>query len=300
MRFDNEKQKGLFIFACILLVISIDLCRADKNKHKHDKNKPPKHENKNENHQQHHKKNSTVDHHQNHTASHHASGNHSSHDGHAPDIGWSLHNNPGQPAPAGNPHGYAVQHHNPGHVDQSHQGHHQQPPQQVAHPNQGHHEQPPQQVTQPQGSGPSALGAGIGGLALGALGGAAGGYFLSNALNKDDKDEEKHADNETTLITETTLAALNVLNIENSTEIVGDSTITLETTAQPLNITMQNLPIEVATEKPSEVIAEQKITEAQVTTPGNSTENTTEKSSSEINKISIFTFIACFVAINRI
>jgi hypothetical protein len=272
MRFEDKKFALCLIFACVLFVICVDLCEADKNKHK---NKPPKQEDKNESHHHHHKKNHTNDHHHNHTAVHNSSGHHEGGGGAGQDIGWSLHNQQGQPAHPQNPNGFALQHHGQGHDSHPHQGHSQQHPQPAA---------PQPSAPQPDSSGPSALGAGVGGLALGALGGAAGGYLLSNALNKDEKTEEKPTDNEIT----TLIAAI----AENSTETSGDSTTTTvagETVAS-VNAAPQNLPIEAVSSQQNET----STTVSEASTP--TTENAKDKNGSEIKSFSVVVIAICLVA----
>lgn len=181
MRLANGNFRS-FLLISVSIIFAVTVIDASKDNKKHDK----KHKDDNKHH-----KNSTVSHNHNHTSAHVPSTDQTAHNNPPPAVGWSLHNNPNQP-PAGNPHGYAVQHHDP---NQGAQPHHV--PQQTV-------------AQQPQNSGPSALGSGIGGLAIGAIGGAAGGYLLSNALNSDKSEEKK--DEETTVISETaTLADTSIL-----------------------------------------------------------------------------------------
>lgn len=267
MRFEDKKIALFLICACVFLVISVDFCSADKNKHK---TKPPKQD---KNDQQHHKKNSTVNEHRNNTGVHNVSGGVADHGGNTPDIGWSLHNSPGQQAPQGNPHGYAIQPHNQGHGD---------------HQSQGHPQQHPPQTAPSQDSGTSALGAGVGGLALGALGGAAGGYFLSNALNKDEKSEDKV----TETVTETILTTLLVAAVENSTEIPTDSssTIPAETSSETtMIVAAQNLPINAASEASK---ADQSVTE----TPATTQDSAKDKSSVGTSSASVYLLVISLIA----
>lgn len=123
----------------------------------------------------------------------------------------------------------------------------------------------------------------MGGLALGALGGAAGGYFLSNALNKDEKTEEKHADNETTIAETTLIAAL----AENSTEVAGSSTVSqvAETTVEVASVAPQNLPVEAAP-------VQLNVTEASTTTVG----GVTDKNGGGVKSVSVVLVAIAFVA----
>lgn len=313
MIFANEKLGYLLIFACITVLIGLNQCEA-QSKHKHDKHKSTSSDsNKNaNNNQQHHHKNSTSSHHSNHTSAHNASAVAGGGDSNPPPIGWSLHNDQNHPAPASNPHGYVAQH-NAGHADQSHPGQHQgsqgqdhpappqthvaqqpqvgqpphQPPQfdqQPLHvpPQQSQFGQQPQVPQQPAvapSSGPSAMGAGLGGLALGAIGGAAGGYLISNALNSGDKVEEKAT--ETAAITETILTTLaQELNV--TTTAVPDNS-TLNATEVPSIVSDSSFLVTPLPEQPSiEPKAEQKIDESQATTPGNAT-----VSYGSVNKLSL-------------
>lgn len=302
MKIANGKLNFLLVLLCIFLVIGFNHCDAGKDKDKH--KQKPKHEpttRKNAT-QHHHHQNATAHHHQNHTTPHHSAGDTPSHDSNPPPIGWSLHNNQNQPPPAANPHGYAVQHHNPAHPDQSHQS-----PQQPHSPQAQHHSQQAQPQPVPnQDSGPSALGAGIGGLALGALGGAAGGYLLSNALNSNDKSEEKASESATELITETTLSTLpssvqdlNATTVEGSTaaasSIIADElsqTVVAETTPQILIGTSENVPTETLTsssiQPPLEVIkSEQKLAENELTT----SETSKDKSNGAVNNLSLIVLV---------
>lgn len=298
MKITNENLNRVLIAVCITFLIFCDQCDGEKDKNKH---KPPKHDPKNNKNDQQQHKHSTTGHHSNHTVSHNSTG------GHAPDgpnpnnIGWSLHNDVGH-SPNPNPHGYALQPHNQGHPDQSHAGAHHSPPQQP-HPDQSYAS--PNPVAQTQGSG-SAIGAGLGGLALGAIGGAAGGYFLSNALNSDGKAEEATTVSETTL---TSLAAeLNATTVEVASTVAENSSTAIEAkvasevsavastvvespSPDTLNIGVQKAPVEagtLSTVQPSvEIKSEQTITAAEVTVPA----NTTDKNDSVIHKLSVNAFL---------
>lgn len=181
----NQKLNFSLIIFSIIFVISVNLCDAGK---------PPKHDKdkhsgsfKNDQ-QQHDHKNLTVFH-KNHTAIHNSNGDHALHNNTQP--GWSMPNNQNQQHTAENTQGYAIQPHPHVHPDQTHQYY------QHTRSDQSHN------------AGPSALGAGMGGLAVGAV----GGYLLSNALNSDDSDEK----NNDTTITETTLTTL--------AQVTGSSTV---------------------------------------------------------------------------
>lgn len=263
----NGKITVFVVILCMIFIFNLDPCDAGKdNKHKH------KNDNQKNNGSH---KNSTTAHHKNSTAGHDASGNHTGHGAAPPPIGWSLHNDASHPAPAPNPHGYAVHHNNhPGSLDAQTSGHHpggagvpaQGAPGQhhdaLGTPNQQHgmpiqqHNQPQANANQPQESGTSALGAGLGGLALGAIGGAAGGYLLSNALNSGDKSSEKTEANETISEAATTLAAAEtslaaLTNVSSAVESTSEAAPNNGTEADNIasiapveGIKVQNAPIE--------------------------------------------------------
>lgn len=311
MRVANGNLQTLLIVFCMIFLISFNHCEANDKKDKHKHKPPAKQEHKND---QHHRKN-TTSHHSNHTDGHNATAA-----GSAPsDIGWSLHNDQNQHAPSGNPHGYALQHHEAGHSAQSPPGSHPQAPQHVPpHPQSPQHapDQPPHsqnpqhapgqplqphpdhhapqtQVTQPQSSGPSALGAGLGGLALGAIGGAAGGYFLSEALNSGDKDE-KHSEADTTLLTETTLTTLAAA----ASPTVISETVASEAISVPsievTQVTVATDVVSLASEQPPavEAKAEQKLADTPVTTAANGTDT----SNGFINKLSLNVLVMSVVS----
>lgn len=182
MTFHNKKW---LIIGCMLSVVLVLLnsCDAKDNSKKNDK----KHHD--------HSRNKTNSHNSNHTTSH---SNHSSPHEEPSDIGWSLNNNPNHPQP--NPNGYAIQH--SGQQGQSIHSNPQNVPQNTQNVQQSAQNLPPSAPTQASGG----IGA-MGGLALGALGGVAGGYLLSNALNSK-SGEKKDEETTTVTISETTLSTL--------------------------------------------------------------------------------------------
>lgn len=225
-------KKNFLIVFWILLISSVNLCDGKDKKHDKHKHKNESHHKDESKQQQSQQKNSTVSHQNNHTAAHNASDDHA--------IGWSLHNNPNQPAHESNPHGYAVQHHDSSHGVQPNYG--SQYP--IA--------QQPQAT--PQSSGPSALASGLGGMALGAVGGAAGGYLLSKALDSD-KSSEDTKDEATTEISETTLAALtesSTIAAELSSPIIAAETTKIAAEASPSIIPIESSSISAETSATSE------------------------------------------------
>lgn len=246
MKIENGSVKRFLIVICISLVIGANLCDAGKDNKKHDKHKHKQESNhKDEN--KHHK-NSTTGHHHNHTSAHVPSHDETAHNNPQPDIGWSLHNNPNHPPPASNPHGYAVQHHDSGHGAPSNHG----PQQPVAG----------QSQVPSESSGPSALASGMGGMALGAIGGAAGGYMLSNALNSG-KSGEKKDEEETTIISETTLAALvdtsTVSVVAESTSVPSDASESSSTLSEATKVAEEVVSMG-AQKAPAEVVTAQSET----------------------------------------
>lgn len=293
MKISNGKLNFLLFVFCIFIVVGINQCDAGKDKDKH--KQKSKHESTNHRNATHHHHNATAHHAQNHTAPLNIADNSANPANNPPPLGWSLHNNPNQPHPAPNPNGYSLQHHSPSHPDQSN------PTPQQPHPIP---QQPHPSQTQPapsQDSGPSALGAGIGGLALGALGGAAGGYFLSNALNSNEKSDEAPTSVVTEIVTETMLSSLpssvaqdlSSTVVESSTElplVESSATNGVETTSQISISTTENIMSDIV---PLEVIkSEQKLADNQATPQ----ETPKDKSSAVINNLSLITFLITFTS----
>lgn len=123
--------------------------------------------------------------------------------------------------------------------------------------------------------------------------------MLSNALNSDDKADEKAA--ETTLVTETTLSTLPPsVAVETSaadtstaaaatTNVVADTSVAI---AEPSNIPVQQVAVSSVIGQPAaEVKAAEKIAETVVTTAANATE-----SDGVINKLSANVIVLSLVA----
>ncbi|CRL02703.1 CLUMA_CG015790, isoform B [Clunio marinus] len=314
----NEKKFQLFL---VVFFISFSICIHQcegKDKHKNDKQKHSDDHRKNDHQHQNNHKNSTTGHHTNHTSSHNSNDDKSHQHNNASHIGWSLHTPNGQQKPPpGNPNGYALHHHESSHDSQHHPTHHQ------THANPHHstqsHDQPSSAVNhqQPQDTGASPLASGLGGFALGAVGGAAGGYLLSNALNSDDGDGEKHSENEsTTIVNETTLSAILTqdVNITQADGVTTASNVPFESSTADVdtsvkstdfeisnsteNSTILSDPMEVvtlATDAPMiEAKAAQKLAEpASVET---TTVNSTDVSSADVQKLSLRILTISFVS----
>jgi len=291
MKIGNGKLNFFLVVLCLTIVIGFNQCDAgkDKDKHKHkQKHEPDNHKNANNNQQQQHQhqKNSTAHHHQNDTSVHDSAAAAPHPDNNPLPIGWSMHSNPNQPHPPANPHGYAVQQPHPLHPDQPH------PAPQQPHSPQG-------QPAPNQDSGSSALASGVGGFALGALGGAAGGYLLSNALNSDDKAEEKATEAE--LITETTLPSLPVSVVQETTvaassdavpsSIAETSPVVVETTPPALIVTSENVPAETVTSFTAETKAEVLKSEQKLADNVLAATETPKDNNGLVNKLSLIVFI---------
>lgn len=203
----------IFSLAVILLMTNFVSAKPPKSASSSTKSTNQNNQSKNSTvaHDHHHHKNSTH---------HHGHQQHQNHSAPNPEIGWSLHNNDPhhhKPAAESSPHLA---------MDQSHHSHN--PAVNHPGPSQTAHAHAPASAPVPEtGSGSSALAAGLGGAALGAIGGAAGGYLLSNALNNNEKSEEtvSTATETTIAASESTLSAA----ISSVSEIESHSTLELKT-----------------------------------------------------------------------